>query len=241
MYATHIPGLQQQQQKKKLTKSEKKRRQQAKLYCGEGHFATWMKVSGILRIFGITAQPGEKVHIPDLDSQWCSQCKREAEMADRAKAKAIARVHHLYRPEQATVVTLHNVVFAFKPKGQDTYCPYRGSFYARVTAVDDDATVSFTLMPRDDVNFYFVCPIAPETYCISPEFGSRLQRSKEGICYVQLARAQLERELGLVVLGRRCKPDRCGEDGCGMHDLRPIQADIRFGTPSSVFMAHETV
>lgn len=214
MYASHIPSQRPPDFDSK--RKAKKRRQQAKLECGNGHFATWMKVTAIHKLFGITTQPGKVVKIPTLESKWCSECSR-------AEKKEAARIHHLYRPEQKTLVTLHKVFFAYNIiEGDDKFYPCRASFYARVSHVDnDDLSVTFILIPIDGVTFQSVRPIASQAFKISPQFGARLQRTKKGLCFVKLTKPQLDRELGLVVLGRRCKPDRCGEDGCEMHNLRP--------------------
>ena len=202
-----------------------RRAKQGHVKCAEGHHITWMKTEAILRIYGVPAEPGEEVKL-DVGVDGCNVCRRKAE---KEAQREVRRIKHLYRPEQRTAVTLHNVYFAFSPKdqpdGKKQFFPTRTSFYAQVTEVDEDLSVTFRLIPSPDINFRFVRPIRDDLFRarVPEPTGSRLQRGEDGICFVKLTHSQLDQSLGLVVLGKRCKPDRCGEEGCGLHELRPIE------------------
>ncbi len=129
---------------------------------------------------------------------------KEAEKADLALSKVereAGRIEHLFRPEQGTIVTLHDVHFVVTDPPAKFL---KASFYGKVSDVQVDivdgalsATITVDLIPRPDVAFVKVAQT------VSPNGLSLSKNLKTGRCQVFLRAEQVTTDSTLVRLGRR--------------------------------------
>jgi hypothetical protein len=199
------------------------------------------------RNWGISASPGDVILLDETKLN-CKACiqedvaaihraihkeKREKEKRFEHAQREIALVQHLYRPQQSTRVIVHNVNVVLRRQEEKDIVLASTSFPGKViglrTDIDEETesaiiSVRVQLMRHPSIKFEYLKPCprgAPfeglESKAVQISVTDNHGKQK-ALTRMVVDVTDVSRESEQIVLGGRCKPDRCDDD-CSRHTI----------------------
>lgn len=217
-------------QRRNRRRKEKRASERVYLLCSiAGHNVGTMSASKVSKRYGVEASPGDRIRV---DVTQCNDCDAAEEEKRLAGVREIGRINHLFRPEQHTRVVVHRVVFRCVPPNRKTACnaitSFQGSVIDVETSVNDEtgvpsAIVTVMIRPRNGMVFSQCSPPDGAVPYGLPMTHENFEDRR--VCCVKLNISHLNRDSPFIVLGQRCRQDRCKEE-CKRHTLGAIRVVV---------------
>lgn len=189
------------------------------VFCPQGHFLEGFTLNRVLKEHPeLHAIPHSRVCLKK-HTDACEVCTsaRKAELRKESK-----RIRHLYREDQQTHVTVHNVRY-FCADGSVSTASFHGK--VKKVVIDKETSKGFVgiiLHPRKDMCFGDMT--AFEDHNVRVEPGSLfLRKDAKGTAFVHVFPMHLQSDSTVVRLGSLCKAGKCAAANCVDHTLLPLK------------------
>lgn len=189
------------------------------VFCFQGHFLEGFTLNRVLAEHPeLHAVANSRVCLKK-HTDACKVCMsaRKAELRKESK-----RIRHLYREDQQTRVTVHNVRY-FCADGSVATASFHGK--VKKVAIDKDTAKGFIgilLRPRDDLRFSDMTAFEDHNVRVERE-SLFLRKDNKGVAFVHVFPMHLQSDSKVVRLGSRCKEEKCAAANCADHTLLPLK------------------